>query len=186
MTRSASSIENALEQFLTQFVEQFKEKHNHLPVVEADDKWISPCEQGKYSNDANYWQPVKADGLSFNNVEQALELTLHESVKHYFTSYYAESVDADCEEGRLSLLFPWNEDDFARLQENIIGHILMKRKLKQPETVFFAVTDQEDFILSIENETGAVWVEQVGKAPHKKLSDNLVDFIEQLTPVIYK
>ena len=110
---------------------------------------------------------------------------MHDSIKQYFTCYYAESVDAECEEGRLSLLFPWNQDDFARLQENIIGHILMKRKLKQPETVFFAVTDQEDFILSIENETGAVWVEQVGKAPHKKLSDNLTDFIQQLTPVIY-
>ena len=45
----------------------------------------------------------------------------------------------------------------------------MKRRLKQPETLFFAVTDQEDFVISLELSSGTVVVEQVGKNPHKKL-----------------
>ena len=58
----------------------------------------------------------------------------------------------------------------------------MKQKLKQAETVFFAVTDEEDMIISLDNSSGEVWVERVGCKPHKKLSDSLVDFISQLTP----
>jgi SecY interacting protein Syd len=84
----------------------------------------------------------------------------------------------------LSLLFAWNKDDFERLQENLIGHILMKRRLKQEETVFFAVTDEEDMIISVDNASGSVWVERVGCKPHKQLSDSLAQFISQLTPVV--
>jgi SecY interacting protein Syd len=70
------------------------------------------------------------------------------------------------------------------LQENIIGHILMKKRLKQENTIFFGVTNEDDMILSINNETGAVWVERVGCKAHKKLADSLNDFIRQLTPAL--
>jgi SecY interacting protein Syd len=39
-------------------------------------------------------------------------------------------------------------------------------------------------IISVDNASGEVWVEQVGCKPHKKLSDSLALFISQLTPVI--
>lgn len=168
------------------YVEAFKEKHGHLPVVEKDPEWPSPCVQEEFSHEADLWQPVACrDELSFENVEHALDLVLHPEVKQYFTSLYSESFDATCSEGNLSLLFPWSEKDFERLQENIIGHVLMKQKLKQEVTIFFALTDQEDFILTVDNATGAVWVEQVGKAPHKKLADSLKEFIQMLSPVVY-
>ncbi len=111
-------------------------------------------------------------------------LTLHKDIKSYFTSLYSESLDALCDEGGLSLLFAWNKKDFERLQENLIGHILMKRRLKQQETIFFAVTDEEDIIISLDNATGEIWVERVGCKPHKKLSNSLAQFISQLTPVV--
>ncbi len=50
--------------------------------------------------------------------------------------------------------------DFERLQQNLIGHILMKQKLKQAITLFFAVTDEDDIILSVNNNTGEVWAEK--------------------------
>ena len=56
----------------------------------------------------------------------------------------------------------------------------MKQKLKQEVTIFFALTDQEDFILTVANATGAVWVEQVGKVPHKKLADSLKSICDKL------
>jgi SecY interacting protein Syd len=46
------------------------------------------------------------------------------------------------------------------------------------------VTDEEDIIISVNNSSGEVWVERVGCAPHKKLSDSLALFISQLTPNI--
>ena len=195
MTSSNQSNEHLvkiLQQFSEQYIVDYKKAHACLPTVEQDEEWPSPCEQLAINKPPApegevYWQSTaidKNEELSFENVESALDFTLHNDIKTYFTLFYSESLDARCDEGELSLLFAWNKNDFQRLQENLIGHILMKRRLKQQETIFFAVTDEEDMIISIENENGSVWVERVGCKPHKKLSDSLAQFISQLTPKI--
>ncbi|WP_114324695.1 SecY-interacting protein [Candidatus Colwellia aromaticivorans] len=195
MTSSNQSNKNLvqiLHQFSEQYITDYQQTHACLPTVEQDEEWPSPCEQGATEKNPSpegevYWQPMaieKSEELSFENVESALDLTLHNDIKTYFTLFYSESLDARCDEGELSLLFAWNKKDFERLQENLIGHILMKRRLKQKETIFFAVTDEEDMIISVDNASGAVWVERVGCKPHKQLSDSLTQFISQLTPVI--
>jgi SecY interacting protein Syd len=60
----------------------------------------------------------------------------------------------------------------------------MKQKLKQPLTLFFALTDDENMILSVNNDNGEVWVEKVGCEAHKKVADSLTCFIRMLTPRI--
>lgn len=195
MTSSNQTNENLvqiLQQFSEQYIADYQQTHASLPTVEQDEEWPSPCEHKVTDKDflpkgEVYWQPVaidKSEELSFDNVESALDLTLHNDIKTYFTLLYSESLDARCGEGELSLLFAWNKNDFERLQENLIGHILMKQRLKQQETIFFAVTDEENMIISVDNASGAVWVERVGCKPHKKLSDSLAQFISELTPVI--
>ncbi|TYK65517.1 SecY-interacting protein [Colwellia echini] len=188
MTSTNKTLTQALLNFSSAYVELYKTKLGHLPTVEHDEQWLSCCEQGPHDVSHHYWQPAlmesstEGDELTFSNVESALKLELHPDIKTYFTTIFSSDINAVCAEGELSLLFAWNSEDFARLQENIIGHILMKQRLKQAETVFFAVTDEEDMIISVNNSSGEVWVEQVGCKPHKKLSDSLTDFIEQLTP----
>lgn len=195
MTSSNQTNENLvqiLQEFSEKYIVEYQQIHACLPIVEQDDEWPSPCEknateQKSLPEDKVYWQPTaieKNEELSFDNVESALNLTLHNDIKTYFTLLYSENLDARCDEGELSLLFAWNKKDFERLQENLIGHILMKQRLKQQETVFFAVTDEEDMIISVDNVSGAVWVERVGCKPHKQLSDSLAQFVSQLTPVI--
>lgn len=191
-----TNLVDILQQFSKQYVNQYRDVHSHLPKIKQDDEWSSPCEipyenseveHAHLSTGQVFWQPInieKEQGLDFDNVESALALNLHPDIKTYFTTLYSESLDASCEEGNLSLLFAWNKDDFQRLQENLIGHILMKQRLKQAETVFFAVTDEEDMIISIDNNTGSVWVEQVGCKPHKKLADSLALFISKLVPMV--
>lgn len=187
------NLVDILQQFSTQYINEYKHKHLHLPIIEQDEAWPSPCEISNensvraLSTNQIFWQPVNVEtgqALNFDNVESALELTLHSDIKTYFTTLYSEGLDARCEEGNLSLLFAWNKDDFQRLQENLIGHILMKQRLKQQETIFFAVTDEEDMIISIDNKTGTVWVERVGCQPHKKLADSLAQFISNLVPQV--
>ena len=191
-----TATNKTLTQMLLTFSNNYSQQHiaqvGHLPTTEHDKQWLSPCEQGQHDEHHYYWQPVAItpdllaktndEELSFANVESALNLELHPDIKTYFTTIFSGDIEASCDEGQLSLLFAWNKDDFARLQENIIGHILMKQRLKQAETVFFAVTDEEDMIISVDNSSGEVWVEQVGCKPHKKLSDSLVDFISQVKP----
>jgi SecY interacting protein Syd len=184
----ASQVATLILSFSDEFISLMKEKTGNLPLVDFDEDWLSPCEQTR-KDDCVHWQPVPITSqkpLTFDNLEEALEISLHPDIKDYFTTIYSEAVEAICEEGALSLLFAWNEDDFYRLQENIIGHILMKQKLKQAPTIFFAVTDEEDIIISIMNETGEVWVERVGCKPHKKMANSLSDFIKTLKPALAK
>lgn len=174
--------------FSKDYIEHVKQQTGKSPTIAFDEQWPSPCDQERVEDNLS-WQPVLMSDhlpLSFDNVENALEITLHQDIKDYFTAIYSETIEAKCSEGDLALLFAWNKDDFQRLQENIIGHILMKQRMKQEPTVFFAVTDEEDIIISVLNETGEVWVERVGCKPHKKIADSLSEFIEQLEPTLPK
>lgn len=183
MKISNAFVIEAVKNFSQEYTQGYLKKFQHLPITERDENWPSPCEQGIHQELYSLWQPVEVmDDLSFDNVESALEMTIHNDIKDYFSTIYCDSLDAYCEEGDLSLLFAWNQDDFARLQQNIIGHILMKNKLKQKITIFFAVTDDDDHIISLDNESGEVWVEKVGCEAHKKLADSLADFVSSLSP----
>ena len=186
MTDKNNVLMTELSLFIQRYVESYQEKYDHLPLIEHDDEWPSPCVQSVFkAGELDYWRPTQcSDELTFTNVEQALEVSLHPDIKTLFTSYYSDTLDASCDDGDLSLLLLWSEADFERLQGNIIGHVLMKQKLKQELTIFFGVTDQDDFILSVKNDSGEVWVEQVGKEPHKKLANSLAEFIKLLTPRI--
>ena len=76
----------------------------------------------------------------------------------------------------------WHPGDFIRLQQNLIAHVLMKRRLKQRETLFFAVTDEEDSMLSVLNSTGEVYLEQTGQEVKQLLAPDLLSFLRQLSP----
>ena len=186
MSSINSELVAALQQFHNRFFQSYQQQHNQQPTVEHDSDWLSPCEKGPANEgQAIQWQPVACEPpLSFANIEEALELGLHEDIKTYFGSFFSANLAAKTSDGELELLFPWSSQDFERLQENILGHMWMKRKLKQDQTVFFAVTDMDDVILTIVNSTGEIWAEKVGKKPHRKVADSMIDFINQLEPVV--
>ena len=185
MKSSPCELMQSLSLFSQKYVSEYQGKYQHLPLIEKDEQWPSPCLSDDYDENHQYWQPCEIkESISFDNVEEALEIKLHPDFKTYFTTLYSDTLDARCNEGALSLLFAWSENDFQRLQENLIGHVLMKQKLKQPLTLFFALTDDENMILSLDNDSGEVWVEKVGNKAHKKVADSLTCFIQMLTPRI--
>ena len=182
MKISNYSLKELVWHFSQDYLQAYENRFEHLPITHMVEDWPSPCEQGTYEEEFSLWRPIKVDeDLTFNNVEAALEVKIHDDIKQYFTVMYSDSLDASCVEGDLSLLFAWSAEDFSRLQENIIGHILMKTKLKQKLTVFFATTDDDDHIISLDNDTGSIWVEKVGCEPHKKIAETLAEFISQLS-----
>tara|TARA_B110000438_G_C15819936_1_gene653903 strand:- start:4629 stop:5207 length:579 start_codon:yes stop_codon:yes gene_type:complete len=185
MKISNNSLNELVWNFSQDYLQAYQHRFEHLPITHQVEDWPSPCEQGIHEEEFSLWHPIKIkETLTFNNVETALEVTIHHDIKQYFTTMYSDSLDASCAEGDLSLLFAWSAEDFARLQENIIGHILMKTKLKQKLTIFFATTDDDNHIISLDNDSGEIWVEKVGCEPHKKIADTLVEFISQLAPRI--
>ena len=172
-----------LNQSLDEFLARYSAKNPTLHT-QFDNDWISPCASVS-ADDGEWvsWKPVlQSDENNFADMENALELTINPQLKAYYTRYYADHLEANTNRGALTLLQVWNKDDFERLQQNLIGHVLMKRKLKQSITLFFAMTDEDDFIISVENDSGQVVLEQVGKEPKEVLAPDLATFIADLTP----
>jgi len=182
MKSSDEQLNTTLWQFCQSYLNTYQEKEVDFPLAEIDPHSSSPCEIKHVDEHNTTWQPIKIEQtLNFDNIRTALDIEIHDDVDTYFCSVYANSIPAQCSDGKLTLLFAWNFEDFQRLQENIIGHIMMKKRMKQALTIFFAVTDEEDMILSINNESGAIWVEQIGCEPHKKLADSMSEFISSLS-----
>lgn len=134
------------------------------------------------NNEIDSKMDKQANTLNLNNIESALDITLPPQAHELFCRYFSHDINAQAEQGPLVLLQAWNEQDFDRLQKNIIAHIMMKRRLKQADTVFFALTDKDDLLLSILLETGEVVLEVVGKEPHQIIAANLTEFMASLRP----
>jgi SecY interacting protein Syd len=176
----------ALDTLFTQWQTYYAQQPEGFPTVKQDDQWPSVCEiDGRQvagsPGSMVQWQPVKRDEPGdFSNIEHALEITLNADIKTFFSRYFSGEIDFTHAKGPVTLLQIWNDDDFANLQHNMIGHIMMKKQLKHPITLFFALTDQDEQIISLLNDSGEVWLESVGKLPHLKLADTLGEFLGDL------
>jgi SecY interacting protein Syd len=179
----SKQVTAALDEFVQRYIIAAK-KDPEMLVVEYDNDWPSDCYEGSSNTgDSVNWQPVKRSAVAnFNDLETALEMKIHEDVISYYSAYWSDNLNAISDKGYLQLLQPWNQGDFERLHQNLIGHILMKRRLKQPETFFVALTDEDDFILTVNNSTGEVMLEQVGLIPKEVVAPNLAVFIQSLRP----
>lgn len=150
----------------------------------------SPCIEGEFLDDhgegtetAVYWHPInREDSVSFDNVNTALDIKLHADINGLFCRYFSAPLLFESKWGAGELLQVWNETDFDYLQQNIIGHLMMKKKLKQAPTWFIGVLGDGDKMLTVDNSDGSVWIEIPGETPSEKLTDSLGAFIEVLTP----
>jgi SecY interacting protein Syd len=179
----SEQVTAALDKFVEIYLTAAK-KHPEMALVEYDNEWPSDCYTASGSTgDRVTWQPVKRIGLAnFSDLENALDMKIHQDVISFYSAYWSDNLSAETSKGYLQLLQPWNQADFERLQQNLVGHILMKRRLKQPETLFIALTDEDDFILTVDNSSGEVVLEQVGLLPKEVLAPNLTVFIQSLQP----
>ena len=177
----ALSMSEELDNFVSSYVENANECGLAVPF---DKDWPSSCYQSEASQgQLVQWRPVRQNvSLSFDNVAAALELELDEAYCNYFTRYFSNNLIAQAPQGKCELLQVWNEDDFERLQQNLIGHLLMKQRLSQQPTLFFGLTDEDDFILTVINSTGEVALEQVGQEPKEILAPSLAEFLSVLKP----
>lgn len=148
----------------------------------AEPEQTSPCQYGEVVNEQVAWWPVFVQNpIDFSGLEHGLELELHPDIKAYYNVAFGGGLKLQHQRGPVELLMPWHQADTERLQQNIIGHVLMKRRLKQQVTVFFAVTDDEDLLLSVLNSTGEVYLERVGCEVKEKLAGSLTEFLQSLS-----
>ena len=130
------------------------------------------------------WRPQKRDTVAdFSGLERALEVEIHPEIKSFYGSYWGSTMELAAVEGGLTLIQIWNDDDFERLVENIIGHAMAKQRIKAPLTIFIACADEGDLMLSVENETERVVLEEPAGPPIREVSPSLAEFLDRLQPV---
>lgn len=181
---SESRVSEALGAYVERFLTACEAENGHLPEAEHDPEWPSPCEQGAPDfHGFVRWRPVpQAEPLDWSGLETALEAEVHPDLKAYFGHFWSGNVPARHREGGLLLIQLWNRDDFDRLVENELGHVLAQRRARLPLTLFFACTDDPELLLSIDNRSGAVLLERPGRPPLREVAPSLAQFLEELAP----
>jgi len=180
-----NTIKTALLELFTRHAKIWKDEKGSLPQQAFDAEWVSDCQVERLAGDAITWSPVeRAANLNLANIEEALDITLHPSIATFFCSFYADGIPCLYDDHPVDLIQAWNEKDFNLLQENMIAHFMMQKRLKKPASMFIATCSDDMQVISILNETGEVQLETLGKKQEAILAPNLAEFLNKLQPVV--
>jgi SecY interacting protein Syd len=176
----SNSIVNALQTINQQYLDTAAQEYGSLPTSAELVGIASPCIVETKSGEV-YWQPIqRKETADFSNLEHGIELLLHSDIKAFYGCQYSADLAMSWQGKPLTLLQVWSDDDFLRLQENIIGHLVTQRRLKLKPTVFIAAIDSDLEVISICNLSGQVVLETLGTDKREVLCDDLAEFLSQL------
>ncbi len=152
---------------------------------EAKEAWLSPCLGPSPQAGRQRWYPVKrASAGSMDNLSSALELVVHPDLAAFYGHWFSHCLLCSFKGLGVTLIQPWNDVDYEHLQENLIGHALMLRRLKLPPTFFLASTRHESSVISLDNQSGEVLYEHLGHPRRVVLAPDLASFLQRLTPLL--
>ncbi|QDF67784.1 SecY-interacting protein [Shewanella sp. SNU WT4] len=178
------SCHSQLHDFLKRYTHSYQEQMGELPQCYPMDM-PSPCMiEPLPSNDSRvHWQwQAQEPQASFKNIELALDISFWPDIANFYGSFYAGTLYFHSEQGAGELLQTWSGDDLEALQKNLIGHIMMKQKLKQPLTWFIGLLADGDHMITVNNQDGSVWTEVPGHEQEQKLASSLAEYLTLLTP----
>lgn len=179
------AVGQALDALLMRYQAHYEAQQQPLWVAGNAD-WQAPIYQQLLdpTQDLYQWQPVmQQQPLDFQPLAEALAQPLHASVAALFARWYAADLSVQWQQHDLTLLQIHGHEDGERLLANLAGHVLMKRRLRQPVTLFIGLAEaSDDLLLSVDNDSGAVGLEFVGQPQHLILAADVAEFLHQLTP----
>lgn len=153
-----------------------------------DSNWRSPCQVGEPVEHkgalAVPWRPSQRFGADdFKGLERAFETEIHASIKEFYGMYWSGCLEAEAEDGHVSLILLWNPEDRDRLLENLIGHALTQKRIRAPLSIFFACTEpSSNLFLAVNNSSGEVQLERPGYKPLRTIANSLEEFLRVLEP----
>ncbi|MFC5704924.1 SecY-interacting protein [Aeromonas eucrenophila] len=176
----SDQVLSALEQFFLRW-QRDGEARRGLPLCEWEQGWRSPCELDDPKEGKVAWRPYqRSEPADFGAMADALELTLHPAALALFGHWFSRPIPCSYKGLRIELILPWNEEDLDLLRENLIGHLLMLRKLKRSPSIFIATTRNEMTLISFDNESGQVWLEWLDSGRRLVLAPSLPAFLTRL------
>ncbi|KFZ31695.1 hypothetical protein IDSA_03115 [Pseudidiomarina salinarum] len=169
---------------LLEAYQQFYADNDRPLLVEANPEWQAPIYGEPAGDDWVRWQPIlQSTPLDFGDLTNALEQPFHPDLMAFYSRWFAADLAVTWQQHPLWLLQVHGPEDGDRLLSNQAGHVLMKRRLKQPITLFIGLAEEtDDLLLTMDNETGAVGLEFAGREQHEVLAPNLAEFLENLSP----
>lgn len=173
----------ALRDFSQRYCDLWLQESGHAPASTEHLGIPSPCITATHQDEV-WWlpQPFSA-AQNLDAVERALDIRLQPSVVAFYTTQFAGDMRGTFAGKKVSLVQVWSENDFLRVQENLIGHLVMKQRLKHAPTLFIATTESELEVISVCNLSGQVVVEQLGTKKQQILAPSLKNFLISLQPV---
>ncbi|EGT5759992.1 SecY-interacting protein [Cronobacter sakazakii] len=179
-----NEVQQALAAFSARYCEAWRQQRGSLPVSEEYIGISSPCIVSTHP-DAVEWEPQPfTPEDSLGAVEKALDIVIQPDAHAFYASQYAGDMTARYDDVALTLLQAWSQDDFRRVQENLIGHLVTQKRLKLSPTIFIATLDSELDVISLCNLTGEVVQETLGTRKRRVLAPPLSTFLSQLTPIV--
>lgn len=163
----------------------YQQQRGILVCCPEDEKRLSPCRYDP-ENPALWKVWERPQSVSLHNIASALECVFHPAIHAYYGHGFAGQISASFKGLAVTLVQPWNDEDFERLQENMVAHVMMLRRLKLPLTLFLATVPNELQVISLDNESGAVVLEQLGQPKRWVLADSLPAFLQRLSPLPLK
>lgn len=175
-------IAEQLTRLSSQLLEQWQIHTGGLPSAEHDPDWPSACIVGSPEHDRCFWQPVPMQpAVDLDRLGDALEVRLHPAWVTLFSVQWSAALPLKYNGGDFELLQLWNAQDADNLIANQIGHALEKRRVRQPLTLFFGLVD-DDRLLSLDNQTGAVLLETLGATGPEEVIADLESFLAACEP----
>lgn len=177
-----NDVQHALKAFTGRFCDAWHHAHHSWPQSEELYGVPSPCIISTLQ-DKIIWQPQPFEPTAdLTAVERAMDIVLRAEIHAFYTCQFAGDMTAAFAGEPLTLLQTWSEDDFRRVQENLIGHLVTQKRLKLSPTLFIATRDDEREVVSVSNLSGEVVLEKLGTRQHSVLSPSLNDFLSRLDP----
>jgi len=180
-----TDIQTELLALQARYLKLWEAEKETLPTQTFDAEWLSPCQVGEAVGDQITWKAQeRMQQVDLKNIEDALEIKLHPAIEALFCSNYCDHIPCEFDGHPIELIQVWNDQDFLGLQENMIAHFMMQKRLKRPASMFIATCSDEMQVISILNETGQVQLETLGKKQEAILAESLAEFLSKLNPII--
>lgn len=174
---------NELLNFTQRYIELWQTIKGTEPYSEAYSEIDSPCIVKKTSSGV-FWLPQKENKHSFCIVEEVMNLRINPIANHFYCVQLSGDLFATWENKEISLIQIWNDADFRNFEGNLLSHLEMQRRRKLRPTIFIGTTDDESELISIDNQTGKIWLENLVTKTQKEIASNLNEFLIQLMPCI--